>query len=62
MAAEARSLDEKVTLQHQLGSAELISGHRQRVVDVIPHGDEVDKKTSIFRSGQDKVPLTNVRY
>ena len=51
-----------MTLQHQLGSAELISGHRQRVVDVIPHGDEVDKKNSIFRSGQDKVPLTNVRY
>ena len=40
--AEARALDEKVTLQHQLGSAELISVHRQRVADVIPHGDEVD--------------------
>ena len=30
--------------QNQLGSAELISGHRQRVADVIPHSDEVDKK------------------
>ena len=27
-----------------LGSAELISGHRQRVADVPPHSDEVDKK------------------
>ena len=27
-----------------LGSAELISGHRQRVADVTPHSDEVDKK------------------
>ena len=25
-----------------LGSAELISSHRQRVADVIPHSDEVD--------------------
>ena len=28
-----------------LGSAELISSHRQRVADVTPHSDEVDKKT-----------------
>ena len=28
----------------QLGSAELISSHRQRVADVTPHSDEVDKK------------------
>ena len=27
-----------------LGSAELISSHRQRVADVTPHSDEVDKK------------------
>ena len=27
-----------------IGSAELISGHRQRVADVTPHSDEVDKK------------------
>ena len=27
-----------------LGSAELISGHRQRVADMPPHSDEVDKK------------------
>ena len=29
---------------YYLGSAELISGHRQRVADVTPHSDEVDKK------------------
>ena len=28
-----------------LGSAELISCNRQRVADVPPHSDEVDKKT-----------------
>ena len=28
-----------------IGSAELISSHRQRVADVTPHSDEVDKKT-----------------
>ena len=27
-----------------IGSAELISSHRQRVADVTPHSDEVDKK------------------
>ena len=29
----------------KLGSAELISCNRQRVADVPPHSDEVDKKT-----------------
>ena len=31
--------------QFYIGAAELISGHRQRVADVTPHSDEVDKKT-----------------
>lgn len=31
-------------MDHYLGSAELISSHRQRVADVTPHSDEVDKK------------------
>ena len=32
-------------IDNYLGSAELISSHRQRVADVTPHSDEVDKKT-----------------
>ena len=36
----------------QLGSAELISSHRQRVADVGPHSDDNDEKPPDF--GQDK--------
>ena len=35
-----------------LGSAELISSHRQRVADVDPHSDDNDEKPPDF--GQDK--------
>ena len=37
---------------YQLGSAELISSHRQRVADVGPHSDDNDEKPPDF--GQDK--------
>ena len=36
---------DNLTDDFKLGSAELISSHRQRVADVTPHSDEVDKKT-----------------
>ena len=36
-----------------LGSAELISSHRQRVADVDPHSDDNDEKPPDF--GQDKI-------
>ena len=39
-------------LQDLLGSAELISSHRQRVADVGPHSDDNDEKPPDF--GQDK--------
>ena len=34
----------KLGSKDYIGSAELISGHRQRVADVTPHSDEVDNK------------------
>ena len=37
-------LSEDEMWNYYLGSAELISGHRQRVADVTPHSDEVDNK------------------
>ena len=39
-------------LQIYLGSAELISSHRQRVADVDPHSDDNDEQPPDF--GQDK--------
>ena len=35
---------QQIDKKEYLGSAELISGHRQRVADVTPHSDEVDNK------------------
>ena len=39
-----------------LGSAELISSHRQRVADVGPHSDDNDEKPPDFGQDKKKVP------
>ena len=39
-----------------LGSAELISSHRQRVADVAPLSDDNDEKTPDFGQGKTKFP------
>ena len=39
-----------------LGSAELISSHRQRVADVDPHSDDNDEKPPDFGQGKTKFP------
>ena len=41
---------------NQLGSAELISSHRQRVADVDPHSDDNDEKPPDFGQGKTKFP------
>ena len=40
----------------QLGSAELILSHRQRVADVDPHSDDNDEKPPDFGQGKTKFP------
>ena len=42
---EIKKIAQANDVDKELGSAELISSHRQRVADVTPHSDEVDKKT-----------------
>ena len=39
-----------------LGSAELLSVHRQRVADVAPHSDDNDEKPPDFGQGKTKFP------
>ena len=39
-----------------MGSAELISSHRQRVADVDPHSDDNDEKPPDFGQGKTKFP------
>ena len=39
-----------------LGSAELISSHRQRVADVDPHSDDNDENPPDFGQGKTKFP------
>ena len=39
-----------------LGSAELLSLHRQRVADVDPHSDDNDEKPPDFGQGKTKFP------
>ena len=39
-----------------LGSAELLSVHRQRVADVDPHSDDNDEKPPDFGQGKTKFP------
>ena len=41
---------------YYLGSAELISSHRQRVADVDPHSDDNDEKPPDFGQGKTKFP------
>ena len=40
----------------QLGSAELILSHRQRVADVDPHSDDNDENPPDFGQGKTKFP------
>ena len=43
-------------LSDELGSAELLSLHRQRVADVDPHSDNNDEKPPDFGQGKTKFP------
>ena len=42
--------------ENYVGSAELISSHRQRVADVGPHSDDNDEKPPDFGQDKTKVP------
>ena len=42
--------------RYYLGSAELISSHRQRVANVDPHSDDNDEKPPDFGQGKTKFP------
>ena len=46
----------RLILANYLGSAELISSHRQRVADVDPHSDDNDEKPPDFGQVKTKFP------
>ncbi|WP_419515733.1 hypothetical protein, partial [Leyella stercorea] len=49
-------LTKRVGSLDYLGSAELLSVHRQRVADVAPHSDDNDEKPPDFGQGKTKFP------
>ena len=50
-------IDKLVTcIKYNLGSAELIFSHRQRVADVAPHSDDNNENPPYFGQGKTKFP------